>query len=485
MGSFEFEGSAVSFDEGDTVASALYRDGLRTFSRSMKYHRRRGLYCGTGDCPNCLMTVDGRPAVHTCVTECRDGMRVERAGGWPSAERDLLHVTDFLHRVMPVGFYYKTFIKPRFAWPLAERVIRRATGLGALPERAAATREVVRHLHVDALVIGAGIAGLEAARDAAVEGSVLLCDEGRVPGAIAPGPTLERLEAVGAEVRALEAVTLLEEHTALGVYEGLHVPLAGDGQLVHVHATRVIVATGAIERHGVFGGNDLPGVMLGRAAAALAGVHGVRPGKRAVVVVHTEEGLQHLRSLIDVGVDVAATAAPSSLADRVPSGAGEIVADGEVQAAHGRSSLRSVVLRRDGLGKRFDCDLLVLSLGLEPRDGLARMALAGEPVTVVGDAALRADTGPCDHDGIACLCEDVSMLDLEQAWSEGYRNVEILKRYTTTTMGPCQGAMCGRALSCFAASRGVAGSDRAEAPRTTARPPVPRTTARPPARPVT
>ncbi|MDH5225728.1 MAG: (2Fe-2S)-binding protein, partial [Actinomycetota bacterium] len=47
MGSFEFEGSAVSFGEGDTVASALYRDGLRTFSRSMKYHRRRGLYCGT------------------------------------------------------------------------------------------------------------------------------------------------------------------------------------------------------------------------------------------------------------------------------------------------------------------------------------------------------------------------------------------------------------------------------------------------------
>ena len=55
-----------------------------------------------------------------------------------------------------------------------------------------------------------------------------------------------------------------------------------------------------------------------------------------------------------------------------------------------------------------------------------------------------------------CLCEDVSMHDLEQAWDEGYRNAEILKRYTTTTMGPCQGAMCGRALSCFAAERGGA-----------------------------
>ena len=68
------------------------------------------------------------------------------------------------------------------------------------------------------------------------------------------------------------------------------------------------------------------------------------------------------------------------------------------------------------------------------------------------------------------------MHDLEQAWDEGYRNAEILKRYTTTTMGPCQGAMCGRALSCFVATR-------SHDPATAS--PAPRTTARPPARPVT
>ena len=105
MGALSFEGREVSFVDGDTVASALYRDGVRTFSRSLKYHRRRGLYCGTGDCPNCMMTVDGDPAVRTCVTACADGMRVARATGWPSAERDLLHVTVRLNRLMPVGFY--------------------------------------------------------------------------------------------------------------------------------------------------------------------------------------------------------------------------------------------------------------------------------------------------------------------------------------------------------------------------------------------
>jgi sarcosine oxidase subunit alpha len=71
------------------------------------------------------------------------------------------------------------------------------------------------------------------------------------------------------------------------------------------------------------------------------------------------------------------------------------------------------------------------------------------------------------------------MHDLEQAWDEGFRNAEILKRYTTTTMGPCQGAMCGRALACFAASR----ADGQGSPPEGSDPP--RTTARPPTRPVT
>ena len=479
MGALSFEGREVPFVDGDTVAAALYRGGLRTFSRSLKYHRRRGLYCGTGDCPNCLMTVDGSPAVRTCVTACEPGMRVHRPTGWPTTEHDLLHVTDRLHRLMPVGFYYKTFIRPRFAWTAAERVIRRATGLGTLPPTTAASRHVVRHEHVDTLVIGAGAAGLEAARDAAARGSVMVCDEGAVGHGIAPGPALTRVRALEDEVRAMRAVTVLERFSALGVYEGLHVPLAGDGELVHVRPSDVVVATGATEAHGVFPSNDLPGVMLGRAAAALAGIHGIRPGRRAVVDVRTEEGLQHLQTLIDAEVEIAATAVPGSMVDRLPPGAGEVVVDGEVHEVLGAGAVRAVVLRRGSEGKRFGCDLLVLSLGLWPRDGLARMALPEEAVALVGDASREMADDPCGHEGIVCLCEDVSMHDLAQAWDEGFRNAEILKRYTTTTMGPCQGAMCGRALSCFAASKD--GAARAGATPAAS----PRTTARPPARPVT
>ena len=156
MGSLRFEGREVPVLEGDTVASAVYRAGVRTFTRSLKYHRRRGLYCGTGECPNCSLTVDGIPGVRSCVVDAREGMHVERAGGWPSTEHDVLHVTDRLHPLMPVGFYYKTFIRPRSAWPLAESVIRRATGIGRLPQERPARHIVARHLRTDTLVVGAG-----------------------------------------------------------------------------------------------------------------------------------------------------------------------------------------------------------------------------------------------------------------------------------------------------------------------------------------
>ena len=265
----------MPFEDGDSVASALYRAGVRTLSRSLKYHRRRGIYCGTGDCPNCLLTVDGLPAVHACTTTCGEGMRVERPGGWPNADRDLMHVTDSLHRVMPVGFYYKTFIRPRFAWAVAERVIRRATGLGTLPQTTAAERQVVRHQHVEVLVIGAGTAGLEAARDAAAAGadSVLVCNEGPIGRGVAPGPTRDRLMELASEVRSLETVTVLEDHTALGLYEGLHVPLAGDGVLVHV-------ASGA-GRGGDGGGRGARRLPRQRPARRDAGARGGGAGRCA------------------------------------------------------------------------------------------------------------------------------------------------------------------------------------------------------------
>ena len=73
---FDWNGSSITAQPGDTIASALYRSGVRTFTHSYEYGRPRGLFCLTGACPNCMVNVDGVPNVRSCCTPVRDGLKV-------------------------------------------------------------------------------------------------------------------------------------------------------------------------------------------------------------------------------------------------------------------------------------------------------------------------------------------------------------------------------------------------------------------------
>jgi len=497
MASIAFEGRRVPFEDGDTVGVALFRAGVRTLTRSIKHHRRRGLYCLSGDCANCLVSVDGTPGVRSCVTDAVDGMRVRRDGGWPSVERDLLSVTDRAHALMPVGFYYKTFVRPRVAWPIAERVIRRATGIGRLPTTGGPSRRPARNVHVDVVIVGAGIAGLAAARETAATGAHVLVADERVVGALLPpGDALDRVRALATEVRGRSGVTLLEHHTAIGVYEGPIVPLAGPDGVVRVHARRVIVATGAVEAHAVFPGNDLPGVFLSRGAARLASTFGVRPGERIVALLETADALEQLRALVSAGAPPALVLTRLALPDELRASVGDVMRDARIVRAIGRRAIAGVELATPRGRVRIAADALVVGVGAVPRDDLLRMA-DGLAVVAAGEAAspgcspdeaeasgvaaardgstVRTNVGAAPvlgEDGYVCPCEDVSLHDLDRAWAEGWRSSEILKRYTTATMGPCQGALCARHLAAFCARADGRGQ------------PPALTTARPPARPI-
>ncbi|HEY2259201.1 MAG TPA: 2Fe-2S iron-sulfur cluster-binding protein, partial [Solirubrobacteraceae bacterium] len=224
--SFTFDGKRVEAYEGDTIGSALYAAGQRTFSRSFKYHRRRGLMCCAGQCPNCIVAVDGAPGARACVEPAREGLRVEHLNALPSLEHDAMRATDILGGPFtPPGFYYKTFIRPRRFWPLYEKLLRNAAGLGKLrheqPERE--WRTEYRRRHADVLVIGGGIAGLQAAIAAAELGAdTVLADEGPEPGgqqlidpAAAPAISelVQRARAAGVEI--------LTRAAALGYFDGL------------------------------------------------------------------------------------------------------------------------------------------------------------------------------------------------------------------------------------------------------------------------
>ena len=131
--SIVFEGRKVAAFEGDSVGSALAAAGVTITARSFKYHRPRGLLCMTGSCANCLMQVDGIPNVRACIEPVRDGMRVERQNAWPSAGRDIHGWLNTFSFMMPPGFYYKVFQRPRWAWHMVEPFIRSKAGLGKVP----------------------------------------------------------------------------------------------------------------------------------------------------------------------------------------------------------------------------------------------------------------------------------------------------------------------------------------------------------------
>jgi sarcosine oxidase subunit alpha len=495
---FTFDGKPVEAYEGDTIGSALYAAGRRTFSRSFKYHRRRGLLCCAGQCPNCIVAVDGAPGVRACVEPVREGMRVEHLNATPGLELDVMRATDLVGtRFTPPGFYYKTFIRPRRLWPLYEKVLRHAAGLGVLRKEQAERewRTEYRRRHADALVIGGGSAGQRAAAAAAERGEdVVLVDEGPLP------------------IEPMAGVEILARASALGYFDGM-VPVWQGDTLHQIRARRHVFATGAIEQPLVFAGNDLPGVMLSGGALRLLELYAVRPGTRAVVATTSDRGLAAAAALRDAGVQIAAVAdlreSRSAAAERLRQAGIEVLAGHTILAAKGGKAVQGAVLGPVGVSgasveRSYDCDLVVVSGGLVPATSLLLQAGArsrydpargcfvlGElppGVSAVGDVAgidepgidgggedagavalappvAGASHGKC----FACLCEDVTAKDIKLSIEEGYDSIELSKRYTTVTMGPCQGRMCQLASVRLMANE--TGQSLEDVGTTTARPP--------------
>jgi sarcosine oxidase subunit alpha len=548
---FTFDGRTVEALDGDTIGSALYAAGQRTFSRSFKYHRRRGLMCCAGNCPSCLVAVDGAPGVRACTEPVRPGATVEHLNATPGLERDFMAVTDAVGGPFtPPGFYYKTFIRPRKLWPLYEKVLRNAAGLGKLPRHQAerSWRTEYRRRHADVLVVGGGHAGMAAAIAAAELGAdVVLVDDGPElggrllwEGGHEPAREFaEKIHAAGIEV--------LLNAPALGHFDGL-VPIWQGSTLHQIRAKQHIYATGAIEQPLVFAGNDLPGVMLSSGARRLSALYGVKPGTRAVMATTSDRGVWAALALKQSGVEIVTVAdlraEPSPAAERLKKNDIEAMFGWTIVAARGRHDVTGAVLAPVGevRGARKDrreitCDLVLVSGGDAPATSLISQAggqtaydpelgyfkltelpanvhvagqVAGEgahhtaresgelaglrsacalglekggtikrqqwlrehidqiprsPVVVPPACATHGEKGRA----FACFCEDVSATDIHRSVEEGYDSIELSKRYTTVTMGPCQGRMC--ALQSIRLMAQETGQTLEQVGTTTARPP--------------
>lgn len=75
------DGKKIEAREGETIAAALIAADIKVFRYSVKRNEPRSLFCAIGRCTDCVMTVNNKPNVRTCVTLVEEGMKIETQKG--------------------------------------------------------------------------------------------------------------------------------------------------------------------------------------------------------------------------------------------------------------------------------------------------------------------------------------------------------------------------------------------------------------------
>ncbi len=221
---FSWNGRPVTGFAGDTIVSALAAAGERVFSRSLKYHRARGVLTASFHDPGCMVQVGDEPNVRAAHRLISAGLAVSPQNTWPSLRFDVKAVNQLAAPVLTAGFYYKTFMRPRLLWPAYEGVLRRFVNGGRVSPDTPTVRPAKRYVHPDVLVAGGGPAGMASALAAARAGAtVLLVEEERqLGGHLRWGneADLAALADLAGQVAAEPGIEVLTDAVVLGRYDG-------------------------------------------------------------------------------------------------------------------------------------------------------------------------------------------------------------------------------------------------------------------------
>lgn len=327
---FVFNGRPVQAYDGDTIAIALARAGLRIFSRSMKFHRPRGLYCGSGRCLSCVMRVNGVPGVRTCTVPAVRGMVVRTERGFPRTHLDVFSLFDHIFR--KEFDYHSRFVRPAFLAPFYQYVVRHLASSSRMPD-APGTFPPFERKTCEILIVGRGMSGslAQARMQRAGMRSIIVADR-RVGHEDVPS-------------------------IAFGLYESGEVGIQSSSGVQLVKARTILLATGRSETGLPIVNGDIPGNMLPEGVSQLVS-RGINPGPRAVLVGRNELRNKTMRQLQAVRTSVV----------------GEFELS-DVLRVIGSRCVRGVEVRKpNGSTERISCELVVQLGALVPSVELAQQA---------------------------------------------------------------------------------------------------------------
>ena len=416
--SFLFNNKAYKGFKGETLASALIANDVLYFARSFKYGRKRGIIGAGVEEPNALVSLEigGRYTPNMKATEVMlyDGLSAVSSSNPNSI--DFRAMIKPLHRFMPAGFYYKTFIKQK-VWSIVEDRLRSLSGFSKAPSET--DEDVYDHIfqHAEVLVIGGGVAGMTAALEVLTNSKtarVILVDERMNLG----GELINEFETDQSSIQWYQEninklreyrdaenarLKILTSSTAYAWYDHNYIEVLQtnatgqstikDGvqsarKILHkIRTKEVILATGAHERPMLFETNDLANIMLSQSVRRYLNEFNVIGGKEVVLygnndsIYSTAIDLNNHKISCKV-VDVRAPGNESEVVIQVKNLGIQVLQGFAVIKAKGASRVNGVEIssvenqakppqwkskwRLAGDTQTLNCDLLATSGGFNP-----------------------------------------------------------------------------------------------------------------------
>ena len=413
---FTFAGKSLTAYPGETIAAALFANGIRIFGHHPKDGSPQGLFCANGQCAQCMVIADGIP-VKSCMTKVKPGMHVAPLDGLP--------VLPEVDKIPPL-------------------------------------REI-ETIEVPVLILGGGPAGLSAAIELGKRGVKVLIvdDKHRLGGKLVlqTHKFFGSYDAVYAGTRGIDIATKLEQEvrshdsvevwlnsTALAVFSDHKVGiLRGGSRYVLVEPQVLLVATGARERSLVFRGNTLPGVYGAGAFQTLVNRDLVKAADRLFIVGGGNVGLIAGYHALQAGIEVV------GLVEALPECGGykvhrdklvrmgvPIYTSHTIISANGRDQVESVTIAQideqfrpiPGTEKSFACDTVLIAVGLDPVNEFYEKAREfGFTVFAAGDAEEIAEASAAIFSGKIKGMEIARALGVEKEEipPEWARTADILK----------------------------------------------------------